>query len=183
MPTMATTGRPHDAATDRSAAWRRHADAIVEAYIAGWTIRRLQAVYGLWDSDLYRLLAERGIPTRRTRRTRTHGPLPSTDELARAYRAGATATELARLYGVSRATIGNRLRQTGTPTRSPRQTALLHHHADWEHLAPEILAAIRAGRTTKQIRAAFPISERHLRRLRREHRIHRPTTPQEGNGR
>ncbi len=156
------------------APWRRHADAIVLAYRRGWPIHRIRARYGPRDSDLYRLLRERGVPTRKAARSAEHGPLPASDVLAGAYRAGATKTALAELHGVSRTTISDRLREAGSILRTPSENALLHHRADWEHLLPEILAAARAGHTNTRIRATYPISLRQLRRLRADHAL---TTP------
>lgn len=176
------------AANTGGAAWRRHADAIVRAYQAGRTISRIEADYGIWDSDLYRLLDERGIPSRRAARRTGHPPLPPAAEIARQYHGtrhqpGTTAAELARRYGVSRGTITNRLLQAEAARRDPSQTALLYHRADWHHLTDEILAALRTGKTVARIRAAFPISHRQLRRLRAEHGLARPLTAPPGRNR
>ncbi|HZS76537.1 MAG TPA: hypothetical protein VFA41_07970 [Ktedonobacteraceae bacterium] len=103
-------------------------DAIVAAYLEGATAKEAAAQFGYSNVTCFNILSRRGIAHRNSGEARSV-PREHADAIVEAYRNGATAEDAASLFGYSRSTCINILRQRGITVRTAAE-ALRHYTVD-----------------------------------------------------
>jgi len=122
--------------------------------------KRLSRDDGEWRGDAgdWRLKDARGELAGRTGKARTSVAPGVALCLAEEYEAGASAAELARKYGISKATVWRHLARAGVETGR-------HFLAKNERLVIEVTALRRAGLTLRQIANQTGISHPSVHRV------------------
>jgi uncharacterized protein (DUF433 family) len=134
---------------------------VAEAYRAGASVRQLAQKYGVSAVTVCRALDRAGQPRRPAGR-RDSGVIGREQEIAAAYKAGATIAELAARFDCSVKPIRDALERAGVTRRAPGRG----RSVEGQEMA--IAAAYEAGATTTELAALHNVSHRLIARICRE---------------
>jgi lambda repressor-like predicted transcriptional regulator len=127
------------------------ATEITGLYATGLTMAAIGARYGVSSETIRARLLAAGVTPRRVPPRPTIKPVPVGEAAAR-YRRGATLTELAAAYAVTRQTIGRKLAAAGVPLRSRVGGRIPIPVAEAAEL-------YRSGQTLRQIAGRYGVCE------------------------
>jgi uncharacterized protein (DUF433 family) len=131
---------------------------VAEAYRSGASVSQLAATYGVSAATICRALDRAGEPRRRAGRSDA-GVIGREQEIAAAYRAGATIQQLADEYGCSVKPIRDALDRAGVQRRPSGQARLA------VGLERQILEEYRAGATLLALAARYGVGTKVIARV------------------
>lgn len=124
---------------------KEHEDAMIEAYLAGATLREAASLFGYDKTTCSNVLKRYGIVTRDRGVPKEHE-----DAIIAAYLAGATQAEAAALFGYNETTCANILKRRDIPVRSLSEALRIpKEHEDG------MIAAYLSGASAEKAAALF----------------------------